>query len=78
MTRSEADERCTALNREPGEAGTRWMAREASPGEWSAARVRVPGAAALRPFKATQESRPRPPEPADPRSGLARNVPPYG
>jgi hypothetical protein len=50
----------------------------AGPGEWRAVKVRVAGLAATPPVKTATEARPRPPHPADPRSGPMRDVPPYG
>ncbi len=67
MTRSEADAHCAELNDAAGaEPGARWMAREISPGEWRAVRVRVPGLRATGPLTTSQESRPKPDAP-DPR-----------
>ncbi|HEU0317134.1 MAG TPA: hypothetical protein VFR49_07390 [Solirubrobacteraceae bacterium] len=68
MTKAEADHECAERNRDPaGAPGVRWLAREASPGEWSVVRVTIPGLKATGPLKTSTQARPRPEEPLDPR-----------
>ncbi|MGI8801622.1 MAG: hypothetical protein ACR2KV_05530 [Solirubrobacteraceae bacterium] len=68
MTHDEAQRECAERNREvAAQPGVRWLAREASPGDWRAVRVTIPGMRAKAPLKTTTEARPRPEEPLDPR-----------
>jgi len=67
MTRAEADAECSERNAAPGApAGVRWLAREASPGDWDVVRVVIPGLGASRigPLKTTTGSG-RVPDPRD-------------
>ncbi|HWH12063.1 MAG TPA: hypothetical protein VG165_13115 [Solirubrobacteraceae bacterium] len=71
MSRDEAERDCAERNAVPGaQPGVHWLAREFSPGEWSAVRVVIPGLTgrgAIGPLKTTTESGPRPEQPPDPR-----------
>jgi hypothetical protein len=73
MTRDEAEQRASALNREhPDRGAYRWMARAGADG-WQVARITVPGGVRLAPLHAAVESRPRPEAP-DTRTLHDRNV----
>jgi hypothetical protein len=79
VTRAEAQEHCRRLAAEHPDRETHaWFAREGPPGEWSVAKVPLPPSVKRDPLKASIEAKPRPPEADDPRSAIARNVPPYG
>ncbi len=71
-TREEAEERCRELERD---SDTAWMAYPAE-GRWRVVGTNLPRQQA--PEGSSTESRPRPSEPEDPRSGPGRNVPGYG
>jgi hypothetical protein len=77
MEREQAERLATERNEE-GTDGVRFIAREQSPGDWAVMRLRVDGLKGAGPLKGTVESRPRPEVPPDPRSGIMRDVPPYG
>ncbi len=68
MTHAEAQSDCAERNREVGDdwPRVRWLVREASPGDWRAVRVVIPGVRARGPLKTTTEARPEPDAP-DPR-----------
>jgi hypothetical protein len=73
MTRAEADDKASTLNREHPDRGIyRWMAREGDDG-WQVARITVPGGVRPGPLHGAVESRPQPDAP-DPRSSYDRNV----
>jgi hypothetical protein len=77
MTREQAVARCVQLN--AGDDREReWFPREVGPDDWEVVSVAIPGLRPSGPLKATIESRPRPPEPPDPRPTIIRNIPPYG
>ena len=71
-TREEAEARCRELERE---SDTTWMAFPAE-GRWQVVGTNLPRRS--RPRARPAESKPRPPQPDDPRSGLGRDVPGYG
>lgn len=71
-----ADAEAEAARRNRADADGLWGAREEA-GDWRLVRVAVPGGH-VRPSGAHTESKPKPPAPADPRSALGQNVPPYG
>jgi len=77
MTRDEALEEAARLGREhPDRATHSWLVKEKAPGEWTVAKIGVPGRG---PLTNTQESKPRPPQADDPRPAMWRNVGgPYG
>lgn len=75
MTRAEARAEAERRNRSGSER--LWAAQEHGSG-WRLAQVTVPGAARARPSGALVESKPRPPEPGDPRPAILQNIPPYG
>jgi len=75
MTRDEATQTAKRLGAEhPDRATHRWLPREAENGEWSVVKVAMPGGASIDPLKATVETKPKPPQPDDPRSAYERNV----
>jgi hypothetical protein len=79
VTRAEAERECRRLAAEHPDRETHaWLAREGPGGNWSVAKLPLPPGVKLDPLKASVETKPRPPEPDDPRSAIARNVPPYG
>ena len=80
MTREEAVQACERLAREhPERATSRWVPREGEDGQWSVVRVPLPEGMRNEPLKETEEARPRPPQPGDPRDSVSRDVGgPYG
>jgi hypothetical protein len=70
-SREEAEARCRELERE---SGSTWIAFPAQ-GRWRIAGTNLPRQEA--PGSSASESKPRPPEPDDPRSSGQRNVPGY-
>jgi len=74
MTRAEAEQERDRLTRvHPDRATHRWMARADDAGDWSVVKVGIPPTGRVDPLKATTES--KPPQPEDPRSSMARNLP---
>jgi hypothetical protein len=72
MTREEALAECRRLAAEHPDRGTHsWLPRELEGGEWSVARVGVPGQG---PLATAQEAKPRPPQADDPRPAMWRDV----
>ena len=71
-TREAAEARCRELERD---SDTTWMAFPAG-GKWQVIGTNLPRQEP--PEGSTSESKPRPPQPDDPRSGLGRDVPGYG
>ena len=72
MTREEATAEAARLTREhPNRATRSWLAREATPGEWTVVRIGLPSRG---PTVDTQESKPRPPQADDPRPAFWRDV----
>lgn len=75
MTKAEAETAAAERNRDPGEAGSRWMVREGEGGEWEVVRIKsLPGLKG--PLKTTTEERPRPAA-DDPRTSLERDIGPW-
>jgi hypothetical protein len=76
MTRDEAQALCARNSEEhPDRATHQWMPREQDDGEWTVVSLRLPkGAGPPAPLKATVETKPKPPEPDDPRPAYWRNV----
>jgi len=75
VTREEATEAARKLGTEhPDRATHRWMPREGENGEWTVVKLAMPPGARIDPLKTTTESRPKPPEPDDPRTAYDRNV----
>jgi hypothetical protein len=73
MTRDEAEQQASTLNREHPDRGIyRWIAREGED-SWQVARVTVPGGVRPGPLHEAVESRPKP-DAADPRTSYDRNV----
>jgi hypothetical protein len=77
MTREEAHAQADILNRERPMDGP-WGAQRQAGDEWSVVRLVVPGLQRTAPTGAHVESKPKPPEPSDPRPAIFQNVPPYG
>jgi len=72
VTREEATAEAARLTREhPNRATRSWLAREATPGEWTVVRIGLPSRG---PTVDTQESKPRPPQADDPRPAFWRDV----
>ena len=75
MTRDEAEREVERLSREHADREThKFVAREDADGSWSIAKVAVPAALRRGPLKTTAETRPRPPDPGDPRTAHERNT----
>ena len=73
MTRDEAESAARRLGAEhPDRATHRWIPREVA-GTWEVAKIRVPGTP-IDPLKTSVESKPKPPQPGDPRTSYDRNV----
>jgi hypothetical protein len=74
MTRTEAETRAAALNREhPDRGAYRWMARDGELG-WEVLRIKIPGGVRIDPLSETAEAKPRPPDAPDPRPAFFRDV----
>jgi hypothetical protein len=58
----------------PERATHRWAPREAEQGGWEVVKITLPPGMRVDPVKATVESKPRPPEPDDPRTPYERNI----
>jgi hypothetical protein len=71
-SREDAEAFCRERQREDA-AGT-WIPWQRDDGRWIALRTNLPH---TQPSGSHSESKPRPPEPDDPRSGGARDVPGY-
>jgi hypothetical protein len=79
MTREEAEREARRLaQRHPDRETHRWIAREEPDGDWVVVKVKMPPGMSVDPLKATVETKPKPPQPDDPRQPITRNVPPYG
>lgn len=75
MTRDEAEAAARRLGAEHPERAThRWIPREAAEGGWEVAKIRVPQGMRIDPLKTSVESKPRPPQPGDPRTSYDRGV----
>ncbi len=75
MTRDEAEHFARTQAREHPERDThRWMAKEQPDGSWTVVKVRMPPGMKVDRLKTTTESKPKPPEPDDPRTNYDRNV----
>lgn len=77
MNREEASAEAVRRNA-AGPRGGLWAARQADGEAWEVVRFVAPGLDDSAPTGAHVESRPRPEQPDDPRSGPLRDVPPYG
>lgn len=79
MTHEEARDACARLQREhPDRTTHTWLPRETAGGDWEVARVAKPFPG-RGPAVATTESKPKPPQPDDPRPAQWRDVGgPYG
>ena len=76
MTRKEAEAEARRLNAEPEGKGF-WVAQRVKDDVWRVVHADAPGFKQLRATGVHVESKPKPPEPADPRPGAARDVPGY-
>ena len=75
MTRSEAETLADRHSHEhPDRATHRWITKEQADGSWTLVKVRMPPGMDLRKLKTFTESKPKPPQPDDPRSTYDRNV----
>ena len=77
MTRVEAEAEARRRNAAPDVEGF-WLARRVSGEDWEVVHADAPGFRLQRPTGAHVESKPKPPEPDDPRKGIGRNIPGYG
>jgi len=79
MSREEAEAEAGRLSAEhPERDRHHWLARERD-GDWEVVRIPLPPGQRIDPLKATVETKPKPPEPDDPRTSFDRNVGgPYG
>jgi hypothetical protein len=75
MTETEARTEAGRRNGEAAETGL-WTVQRAQDDEWRL--VHVKGLGRTRPTGAHVESKPKPPQPDDPRPGIFQNLPPYG
>jgi hypothetical protein len=77
MTRAEAQ--AEAARRNAGaESGGVWAAQRTPDDDWRVVHLVGGGLGRTKPTGAHVESRPKPPEPSDPRSAIFQNIPPYG
>ena len=75
MTEAEARERCAQLAREhPERAQNQWFPRETEDG-WTVVKVPLPDALRRSALTPTIETKPKPPQPDDPREAHQRNAP---
>jgi hypothetical protein len=77
VTEAEARADAARRNAETGASGL-WAAQRTPAGEWRVVHLVGPGLARRWPAGAHVESKPKPPDPADPRPAVFRNVPPFG
>ena len=76
MTRADAEQRARWLQEnDPDRETHRFVAREATGGEWEVARVEVPAALRRGRLTETIEAKPRPSPADDPRTGNERRMP---
>jgi hypothetical protein len=75
VTETEARELCARLAREhPDRADNQWFAREGDEG-WTVVKVPLPDGLKGQPLTPTIETKPKPPQPDDPREAHQRNAP---
>jgi hypothetical protein len=75
VTREEALLEAKRLAEEHPERAThRWVPRKGEEGGWEVVKVKLPPGMRVDPVKATVETKPRPPEPDDPRTPYDRNI----
>jgi hypothetical protein len=77
MTHTEAQAEAARRNREAEGPGV-WAAQRAEDDAWRVVHLVGGGLQRTRPTGAHVESKPKPPEPDDPRPSVFRNIPPYG
>jgi hypothetical protein len=75
VRREEAEAHCRELNERDRGSAWHWFAQRSDGDEWRAVKIEVPAAGGLDPLKASIESRPRPQDPPDTRTGQSRNLP---
>ena len=79
VTRDEAEREARRLAAEhPDRETHRWIPREEADGSFVVAKLKMPPGMRVNPLKATVETKPKPPQPDDPRSASVRNVPGAG
>jgi len=79
MERGDAEDTARRLAREhPDRETHRWVARPEPDGSWAVVKVKMPPGMRVDPLTATVETKPKPPQPDDPRSASVRNVPGAG
>jgi hypothetical protein len=75
MTRDEAVAQCAQFAAEHEDRAThKWIPRETADGGWEVAKIKVPAGLRLGSLKETVETKPKPPEPDDPRPAYWRNI----
>jgi hypothetical protein len=77
MTRAEAEAEAARRNAAPGTAGV-WAVQHTPEDKWRVVHLVGGGLGRTKPTGAHVESKPKPPEPSDPRPAIFQNVPPYG
>ena len=77
MTRAEAEAEAHRRNEEAQGPGV-WAAQHAAADDWRVVHLVGGGLARTKPTGTHVESRPKPPEPPDPRPSFFQNIPPYG
>jgi hypothetical protein len=78
MTRAEADAEVRRRNDEASGPGLWAAQRDGDSEDWRVVHLVGGGLQRTKPTGAHVESKPKPPEPADPRPAIFQNVPPYG
>jgi hypothetical protein len=75
VDRAEAQQIARRLAAEhPDRETHRWIAREGNDGGWEVVKVKMPPGMRVDPLKGTVETKPKPPQPDDPRSPYERNI----
>ena len=79
MDRAAAEDEARRLAAEhPDRQTHRWVARERAAGAWEVVKLKMPPGMRVDPVTATVETKPKPPQPEDPRSPGTRNLPGTG
>jgi len=77
MTRAEAEAEAHRRNEE-GQGPGVWAPQHTAADDWRVVHLVGGGLALIKPTGAHVESKPKPPEPSDPRPSVFQNIPPYG
>jgi hypothetical protein len=77
MTRAEAQAEAASRNAGAAGAGV-WAAQRTPDDDWRVVHLVGGGLGRTTPTGAHVESKPKPPEPSDPRPAIFQNIPPYG